>query len=167
MSAKHHSQDVGQQPQYNHLYDQRREDPYQAQSKPTEPTHCPDCRAIFHKGRWQWGAVDVDSQEHRCPACSRIHDKIPAGFLVLSGEFIKTHHDEIMSLIRHRENQEKQDHALERIMAIEEGGDGISISFTAFHLPMGIGEALRHAYQGQLEIAYNERSDQIRVHWSR
>lgn len=167
MSTKHHSQDVGVQTQYNHLYDRRQEDPYQARCKPQEPTHCPDCQAIYHKGRWQWGEVVADSSALRCPACARIHDKVPAGFLVLSGEFIKSHHNEILSLIHHQENQEKQDHALERIMTIEENADGISISYTGFHLPRGTGEALRHAYQGTLDITHNERSDQIRVNWSR
>jgi len=62
-------------------------DPYHAKLKLKEPTACPQCCAVYAKGRWKWGQIPEDAYETLCPACQRIHDKVPAAFLTLSGQF--------------------------------------------------------------------------------
>ena len=52
-------------------------------------------------------------------------------------------------------------------MRIEDQDDGIQITTTDIHLARGIGEALHHAYQGELEYHYNERENLLRVVWER
>ena len=52
-------------------------------------------------------------------------------------------------------------------MAIEEGEDRTVITFTDAHLTHGIGEALRHAYQGELDSRYADQDTLLRVSWSR
>ena len=146
MTGRHKSQDFTHQPRRDSIYEERVHDPYQAREKWKEPSVCPDCNAIYHKGRWQWGAVPQGADEHRCPACARIHDRIPAGFLTLEGEFFATHKDEILHLIRNHEEKEKAAHPLERIMGVEEQGQGMTVRFTGSHLARGTGEALRHAF---------------------
>lgn len=124
-------------------------DPYMARNKPPEPALCPECGLVFHKGRWQRAPRPVKAHEHLCPACHRIKDRFPAGYVKLSGDFLGAHRDEIRHLIRNEEQQEAANHPLQRIMDITEEGGVTSVTATDVHLARRIGEALHHAYQGK------------------
>jgi hypothetical protein len=102
-----------------------------------------------------------------CPACLRIRDKYPAGFLTLSGLYLQEHKAEIINLAHNEEASEKAEHALHRIMAVEEHADHVIISTTDIHLPRRIGEALRHAHRGELDFRYEEEGSRLRVSWQR
>ncbi|GMR06396.1 MAG: BCAM0308 family protein [Gammaproteobacteria bacterium] len=142
-------------------------DPYHSKIKLKEPTVCPVCRAVYHKGRWQWAEIPENADEIMCPACHRIHDRVPAGFLTISGDFYAQHKDEIQSLIRNVEEREKAEHPLKRIMQVEEKNETVVYSFTDAHLARGIGDALHHAYQGELDYQYTNEDIMLRVNWSR
>ncbi|MBI5430353.1 MAG: ATPase [Nitrosomonadales bacterium] len=142
-------------------------DSYKIKGKLHEPTCCPDCGAVFHGGRWQWLDKPKDAHQATCPACHRVRDDFPAGYVSVSGEFFAAHDQEILSLIRHRETQEKAEHPLQRIMDIKKNGHGMQVTTTDIHLARGIGEALHHAYQGGLEFHYNPEQNLLRVSWSR
>lgn len=144
-----------------------RHDIYKARGKFREPTACPQCGAVFHKGRWTWGTKPSPAHEALCPACERINHHLPAGLLSLRGPFFKLHKEEIMGLVRNTEVKEKAEHPLSRIMTIEEEDDTVVISATDTHLPQGIGEALRHAYHGELTLHYSKDQQFIRVLWVR
>jgi hypothetical protein len=77
------------------------------------------------------------------------------------------HKDEILHLARHQEGQETAEHPLHRIIGIEEGDDAIVVRTTDIHLPRRIGEALRHAFHGELDFHYEEEAYFIRIRWSR
>jgi hypothetical protein len=155
------------QPRRDRMAEEHVGDSYRARGKWPEPTTCPDCGAIFEHGHWQWGAAPPGAEQHRCPACQRIHDRVPAGELTVSGEFFAAHRDEIMHLIRNTEAKARAEHALERIMDIKEEADHVLITFTDVHLVHGIGEALRHSYHGELDSRYTDEGDLLRVTWSR
>lgn len=149
------------------LRPEREHDSYKLQHKPPEPAVCPDCGAIFHGGRWQWGKRPSGSHELVCPACHRIRDRFPAGFVFISGKFFGDHHAELTSLLRHHEEKAKAEHPLARIIAIEDEADHTLVTTTDIHLARDLGEALHHAYQGELEFHYNEAEKLLRVHWQR
>ena len=143
-------------------------DSYKSKHKLPEPTLCPDCGAVYRRGRWQWGAApEKDAHMERCPACHRVHDHFPAGYVTLSGEFFGTHRDEILHRVRHCEEAEKRDHPLERIMAIEANAEGTVVTTTDPHLARRIGDALHDAFKGELEYHYNKEENLLRVSWSR
>ncbi len=167
MTGRPGGRDTSHQPRRDSMYEERVSDPYRTREKWKEPTVCPDCRAVYHKGRWAWGVAPQGAHEHRCPACARIHDKVPAGFLTIKGSFFGEHKDELMHLIRNHEANEKERHPLERIMGIEESKEGATITFTGSHLARKTGEALRDAYQGALDIKFSDEDAQVRVSWSR
>ncbi|MBL3826862.1 MULTISPECIES: BCAM0308 family protein [unclassified Marinobacter] len=144
-------------------------DPYVARSKPREPTTCPGCGAVFHKGRWQWADQPGGAaHEMMCPACERIRDDMPAGILTLSGGFLGKHRDEILKLIHNKVEEEKAEHPMKRLMGIEDGPEGeLIVRFTDLHLPRGAGEAIERAYDGELDIQYTKESNLVRVYWNR
>jgi NMD protein affecting ribosome stability and mRNA decay len=142
-------------------------DSYKAKGKLSEPTVCTDCGAVFQAGRWQWLAKPEDAHQTTCPACHRVRDHFPAGYVTLAGDFFNEHEQEILQLIKNHETKEKAGHPLQRIMAIEKTKEGTLVTTTDIHLARGIGEALHHAYQGELELHYNKDENLLRVGWSR
>lgn len=151
----------------NRLIQERVHDTYKSRAKLPEPTRCPDCGAVYRAGRWRWGPAEAAAHEERCPACHRVHDRFPAGYVAIGGEFLEAHRDEIIHLLRNVEAREKAEHPLERLMAIEDGADGLLVTTTAPHHARAIGGALEHAFRGKLEYHYNKEDRLLRVHWTR
>jgi len=149
------------------LRDELVHDSYKSKKKLPEPTRCPDCGAVYHGGRWIWGTAPVGASAATCPACHRIRDRFPAGYVTLTGEFLASRREEILHLIRHREMREKVEHPLQRIMAIEDTDDGVVVTTTDTHLARNLGEALYSAYKGDLEYHYNPEENLLRVAWRR
>jgi NMD protein affecting ribosome stability and mRNA decay len=149
------------------MYGETLEDPYQRRGKYEEPTVCPDCSAVFHKGRWQWGSVPSGAHEHKCPACARIHDNQPAAVVTVGGDFFKEHKEEVLGLVRNHETREKAEHPLQRIMGIDEQEGSAVVTLTDMHLARGIGEALHHAYEGEVDYQYVDKDSVFRVNWTR
>ncbi|WP_025917571.1 BCAM0308 family protein [Herminiimonas sp. CN] len=147
------------------IYDTN-DDPYQ-RDKLSEPAVCSDCGAVYHDGRWQWILPTANAHKTQCPACKRIHEKLPAGYVSIEGEFAQKHSEEVRSLIQNVEAHEKSEHPLQRIMSIEENAGNLLITTTDIHLARGIGEALHNAYKGDLNFHYNKSEYLLRVHWQR
>ena len=142
-------------------------DPYKTRLKLPEPPTCPDCGAVYRKGRWCWEEAPPDADAVRCQACHRIHDRYPAGEVTLGGAFLAGHATEIMAIIRKQDALEKAEHPLHRVMDIEEADGAIRVTTTDIHTPRRIGEAVAGAFDGNLEFHYDEESYFIRVRWTR
>jgi NMD protein affecting ribosome stability and mRNA decay len=141
-------------------------DPYQRQQKLDDDTVCPQCAAVYHKGRWQWGTKPENGPETLCPACRRINDKFPAGVVELRGALGRQQKEGIVRLARHQEEAESGEHPLNRIMTIDEDADGIVINTTDIHLPRRIGEAVERAFHGNLNEVFDEGGYFVRVNWT-
>ena len=98
----------GRQPTYrSKLFPERVHDAYKSSTKLPTPTVCPECGAVFADGRWQWLARPESAHSEMCPACHRIHDRFPAGYVTIKGAFFEEHRDEIVRLIESHEKKEK------------------------------------------------------------
>lgn len=167
MSGPHKTPDLPHHGRHDRGGLQQIHDPYVARQKPAEPSACGDCGAVWHDGRWQWLTRPQNAHELRCPACQRVHDRVPAGYLSLGGAFLATHGKEIGHLIDHHAERQAAEHPLQRIMAREQTPDGLLITTTDAHLARGLGEAIEHAYKGELDFHYVEDDATLRVSWRR
>ncbi len=73
------------------LIRERDHDPYRTRLKLPDPTVCPRCGAVFHKGCWTWEAAPSGANEELCQTCRRVKDGYPAGVVTLRGAFLKKH----------------------------------------------------------------------------
>jgi len=142
-------------------------DSYKTKGKLPEPTRCPQCGATYHHGRWSWEAAPGGAHEQLCPACHRIRDRYPAGYVTLQGPYLKQHRDEITHMVRNSEGKEKTGHPLERIMAIEDTDAGILVTTTGTHMARDIAERVHEAYKGEVEFHYNKEDQLLRATWTR
>lgn len=138
------------------------------ETKLSEPTVCSGCKAIYREGRWLWADVANPTGEPAlCPACERIRDKRPAGEVRIAGPFAREHRDEILARARHVEEREKAEHALQRIIEVQDDGDEIVVTTTDGHVAHAIGTALHDAFKGQLDAPWVEKGELLRVRWER
>lgn len=143
-------------------------DPYRTTAKPPEGTRCPTCKASFHGGRWTWDTAPKDAHELVCPACHRIADRFPAGYVTIKGAFFAEHRDEIVKLIQSHEKREKANRPLQRLMGIEAKRDGSAeVTTTDSVLARGIAEALHEEFKGDLKLRYSRDENLLRATWKR
>jgi hypothetical protein len=144
-------------------------DPYKLRMKLSEPLFCSRCGAVYHEGRWQWREYrPMGATGEICPACHRIADDCPAGILTIEGVFAEDHRDEILGLLRNEEQAETAQHPLNRIMAVtHHDGGGMTVTTTEIHLARRLGEALHHAYRGELSFHYPPEEYLLRLRWLR
>lgn len=154
-------------PRQDRLLEEKVHDTYRTDEKVREPTHCADCGVVYGQGRWHWAEAEAGSSESRCPACRRIRDDYPGGYVTLSGTFLDEHRPEIVNLIDNTEAQAKSEHPMQRLMGVRDTEDGVEVRTTDMHLARAIGEALHRAYQGEMDYKYNKGDDLLRVTWSR
>lgn len=150
------------------LVTQQRHDSYRTKGKLPDATLCSECGCVCRTGRWTW--TDTPPKKPHistCPACQRIKDNFPAGYVELQGHFFASHHQEISNLISNEAKTEKAEYPLERIMAITIEDGTTVITTTGLHLAHRLGKALHRAYQGELAFTYGEGEKTIRVSWSR
>jgi len=153
---------------------EKRHDVYQERNKWPSPTLCTECDALFVNGRWVWGEApssgEVDQEPASrviCPACRRIADRYPAGYVEIKGPFFKEHRQEILNLINNIAGQEKSEHPMERTMDIKAKRGQVLVTTTGIHLARRIGEALSRAYKGDLSVQYADGEHSIQVRWQR
>lgn len=128
-------------------------------------TACPQCKAVFHEGRWCWMDAPVQAHYKVCPACYRIKNHFPAGFITFAGDFFLAHADDIMHLVHNHEERERAEHPLRRIMAVEQNDNKVLVTTTDIHLARSIGEAVHRAYQGTLEYHYSRAENLLHIYW--
>lgn len=149
------------------LIQEERHDTYREKQKWPEPTICSECNAVFIEGRWTWNEPADNANAIVCPACQRIKDGFPAGYLEIKGGFFGSHQEEMLNLIHNTEALEKGERPMERLMAITTEEDQTLITTTGIHLARRLGEALKRAYQGDLDFVYGDGEKIIRMTWVR
>jgi len=150
-------------------------DPYLLKNGGYDMAVCKKCHAIYYNKRWylnegmyQQKVKQKATVKTLCPACLKIRDKFPGGIVTLTGEFLKTHKEEIINLIKNEEQRARGFNPLERIMEMSEiKGGGIKITTTNEKLAQRIGRSLQRAYQGRVDYKWAQDTKLLRVEWVR
>ncbi len=151
----------------NNLYSTN-ERPYLSSKKHKGAVVCPKCGLVFLDGKWKKAEKPDEYKEILCPACKRIRDGYFGGILNLKSSLLKTKKDEILNLIKNKEESAQVSNPLRRIGKIEEKNDTEMIVYTTFeHLATSIGKALKRAYKGDLIIQYRENEKAARIYWEK
>jgi hypothetical protein len=69
--------------------------------------------------------------------------------------------------VQNHERHERLEHPLKRIIATERQSDAAVVTTTDIHLARGIAEAVKHAFQGEMELHYNPGENLLRAYWKR
>jgi len=144
-----------------------RKDAYIDQITLKDPAICSKCNAVYTNGRWTWKTTEQTTSKTTCPACRRISDNYPAGYIEIKGNFFQIHSTDILNLINNTEQLEKNERPLERIISITEHENKTVITTTGIHIARRIGEALNRSYQGNFLFQYADGEKSIRVFWER
>lgn len=148
-------------------------DPYLNQLGPDEMAVCKRCSSVYHDKRWYHPKevplklVDRPKTEVLCAACQKIRDKFAEGYVTIQGDFIKGHRDEILNLIRNKEEKASRMNPLERIIEITDKDGGIEIKTTTEKLAQMIGRLLNKTFNGEVEYKWSSDVKLARVVWVR
>ena len=149
-------------------------DPYIDQRSLEEASVCKHCGSVYAAGRWylkellpEKMILKGEAEKTLCPACQKLRDHVPGGVLKITGEFLRSHREEIMNLIRNESNKAQVVNPLGKIMTLEAIDNGIEITTTNEKLVQRIGRALHKAYSGQVEYKWSDDTKLARVNWHR
>ncbi len=149
------------------------DDPYAMKEAPAGEAICPRCKAVFKDKRWfldeelyEELSESPDIPKILCPGCRKAVDKYPMGYLYISGDFWKTHREDIMRLINNEYEKARGLNPLHQIINIYEEDGTTVIETTTDHLAQRFGRALHRAYKGNLEFRWSGEK-LVRVYWSR
>jgi len=154
------------------LIQEKIHDPYYEGRKYPDGVICSHCQATYKEGRWVWPTEEekkrgIGGEGTLCPACRRIRDKYPAGVVILSGDYLKEHKEEIVNLANNIIDEESQRSPLKRFINMEEENGKLVLYFTDDHLARRVGEAVGRAHKGELEIKYSEGAKFASISWRR
>lgn len=93
---------------------------------------------------------------------------MPAAYLTIRGGFYEHHRDEVDSLISHIVERERSAHPQKRLMGNVKYADGSRVlTFSEPHLASDVGEQLKRAFDGDLDIEYQKGEYLVRLQWTR
>lgn len=145
----------------------------------SEPARCGTCGATYRRRRWYpadaAGAADAADAAVAtpmavvtCPACARIAQHMPSGFLYLDGAFAAAHRDEIEHLLRAEAARAAEDNPTARIVDWTRDPRHVAvITTTTEHLAQRLGHALAKAFHGDVRYDFSHENKLARVHWRR
>jgi len=142
-----------------------------------EPAICEVCGDVYADRRWSKPDPERFSKKHPhfrpaqrvlCPACKRVRNGVPSGYLHLEGQFLSDHREEIEQLIHNEADRASVDNPLARIMKWEKDKKGIiTILTTTEHLAQRLGHAIYKAYNGKVRYDFSHENKFAHVWWSR
>lgn len=150
-------------------------DPYISAKGLPEPTICPACSAVYHKKHWTFDEkLLLDAKKNKnvhyqkCPADRKIEDKYAMGKVILSGNFINEHMDELINVIKSEERRAMSVNPLDRLILVEKRNGGLYAETTSNALATRIGHHLKRSYKGSDEDFKFRLGDKfVEIHWHR
>lgn len=136
---------------------------------------CERCRSVYMNKRWYADSDLYENMKERpdvtqvvCPACLKIRDNFPGGIVTLKGNYVTSHRQELLNLVRNEEGRARGFNPLERVMSIQENGaEKMVISTTNEKLAQRLGRAIKKAFHGAVAYNWSHDNKLVRVDWER
>jgi NMD protein affecting ribosome stability and mRNA decay len=150
-------------------------DPYLPRGASQKISVCEGCHSVYKSKRW-YADPDIydaalkipDTSTMVCPACMKIRDNFPGGIVTLKGDYVLSHKQDLMNLIKNEEARAHGFNPLERLMSVKENGKGsIVISTTNEKLAQRLGRAIKKAFHGEVTYRWSHDNKLARVDWVR
>jgi hypothetical protein len=137
-------------------------------------TICPLCHAISEGSRWyldeqQYTQLrqDPDIKVDLCPADRRIQRQMFDGEVVLQGEWLDKHKEEVLNWVRNEEKRARLINPMARLATIQEREHHIYILTTSQVLARRIGSGMKSTFKGRLSVQKLPYEGFTRVRWAR
>ncbi len=138
-------------------------DPYLLKGTPKGRAVCTQCATVYDDKRSALvsreetlrKAESKDFISVLCPACMRIKDDFPGGYVTIKGDFLREHKDELLGLVRNKEDIARSNNPLERVMAIKEGAQGIEITTTTEKFAQMLGKEIHKAFSAKVDYKWS------------
>ena len=143
----------------------------------TEPMVCEMCENVYADRRWSKPDTEHPQRKHKhfrpaqttvCPACRAVRDRTPSGYVHLDGLFLKSHREEIETLLRNEAERAERDNPLARIIGWGKDRRGrVTVTTTTEHLAQRLGHALEKAFSGEVRYDFSHENKLAHVYWRR
>ena len=138
---------------------------------PKEIIQCTGCGAFYHRRHWTLTAPagfirPVHLHPVYCPACRKIKERSASGELQLLG-VSGAERGDVLRLLRNEEQRARQKNPLERIMRLEQAGDGWKVATTTEKLAQRLGRSVCKARGGKLAFKWSHNNKFVRVVWEK
>ena len=145
-------------------------DPYLSEEG-LKKSMCRVCHLVYQKKRWVRNENNPNDQSIQltlCPACQKIKDHYPEGYLTLKGgEYLDQHKDEIFQIIRNEASRVEMKNPLRRIIDFKKEDDTWLITTTDEKLVQHLAREIHKAHSGKVEYHFGQQNKIARVYWSR
>ena len=152
-------------------------DDLRTQEAPSEPIVCAGCGAVYAHKRWsrsaparqKAAAADHPIHVRICGACRRRRTGVPHGFVHVDGDFVRTHRDDIVTLLKNEAARAAEDNPLAQIVAWHDNGHDadVLVTTTTEHLAIRLGRALEKASDGRVLYGFSHVNKLAHVWWHR
>lgn len=135
---------------------------------------CPVCHSISDGKHWRVNEKEYQRlrQDPRvriqlCPADERIQRQMFDGEIVVRGNWLAEHKEEVLNLVRNEEKRARDTNPMSRLASVQERDGYLYILTTSQSLARRIGAGLKSAFKGRLTIQRLPYESFTRVRWAR
>jgi hypothetical protein len=137
-----------------------------------EPAVCAGCGAVYVRKTWRLAgprrlvAPRQELERVSCPACRQVREGRAYGRVLLTGEWVAAHEDEVRRRIRSVESRGRHTQPERRLVGIALQGDGLEVTTTSQKLAHRITRELEKAFGGSTSYAWSDHDGSLWAMWS-
>ena len=140
--------------------------------RPTDPTVCERCGAVFRRKTWRSGPREFDLDLVRaarglCPACRQMERCEFFGRIVLQGAYVAVHEHAIRCRIRNVADRARFTQPQRRVVAIRWEGAELEVLTTCEKLAHRIVRELWKAFRGRVSYKWSDSDGRLFATWRR
>jgi hypothetical protein len=143
--------------------------------EPHDPTFCPGCGATYRRKVWRvlpLPQVEAlfyahDAAFDTCPACTQVRCGRSIGRVVLRGDYVAAHQEELRRRIGNVARRAAFTQPEHRLITLARAGGGLEVRVTSQKLAHRLAHELEKAFHGRAGYAWSEDDGGLIAVWER